>query len=337
MKRILFFISSLLVASMAMAQTPAITNGTFESWVAPSLPYQLERPTAWYGTDEVLNNQVGPLLLLSGVPFTPQKQLYKSADKYEGDYCAKIMTKHFGDSLKNVPALLTNAKQNLNIAALMQAQSSGNVNPYDLFTYTNGTPMYGKKIDSVTAYINAPATNQDTGVAFVLAYGHIRPDSIGVIGQGIVLAPPSANGYTKVKIPVIYTSFGTATDTMVVGFVSAGDAGPNGYFLNNTLFVDKVELFWSAGTAGINPVKTSNLGFKIYPNPAKDYVVFEQKTGLSQVYTLVVYNALGQVMHHEQFRDGQKRLDLNRYADGLYYYELYNAKGTARQTGKFTK
>lgn len=336
MKRILLLISSLFVAGAAMAQTPAISNGTFESWVAPTAPYQLERPTSWYGTDEVMDNQVGPVLMISGVPFTPQKQLYKSTDKYEADYCAKIMTKRFGDSVKNVPAMMTNAKQNLNIAALMQAQASGNINPYNLFTYSNGTAMYGKKADSVTAYVNAPATNEDTAVGFVLAYARITPDSMGVIGEGIVMIPPSANGYTKVKIPVVYNSF-SATDTLVVGFVSASDAGPNGYHLNNTLFVDKVELFWSNGTTSIDKVKTADLGFSIYPNPVKDYVIFEQKNANRQKHTLVIYNAIGQVMHHEVLSTDTKRIDLAKYAQGLYYYELYNDKGTEKQVGKFVK
>mgnify|MGYP003582797781 CR=1 FL=1 len=340
MKRILFTFSAILAASVcSMAQNPTISNGTFETWVAPSAPYQLERPNGWYATDEVLDYQVGPILTFGGMDFDAQKQLYKSADKYEGDFCAKIMTKNFGDTLKTVPALFTNAKPNLNIVAFMQAQNGGNINPFELFTYTNGTPMYGKKADSVTAYINAPASNTDTGLAFVLAYKKITNDSMAVIGQGFAMVPPSANGYQKYTVPVMYTSStNTATDTLVVGFVSAASADTaNGYALNNTLFIDKVELFFSAGTSSLKGIATQDLGFTAYPNPVKDYVIFEQKNAAAQSYTLVIYNALGQVMHQEAFKAQQKEINLSRYAQGTYFYELYNDKGTARQVGKFIK
>lgn len=342
MKRILFVISALLTTAISStAQTPTISNGGYETWVAPSGLYQLEHPTAWYATDEVLDNQVGPVLLLSGMPFTPQKQLYKSTDKYEGDYCAKIMTKHFGDTLKTVPALFTNAKPNLNILAMMQAMNGGNINPFELFTYTNGTAMFGKRADSVTAYINAPSSNVDTGVAFVLAYKKVTQDSMTVIGQGFAMvAPNSASAYQKYNIPVVYTnSNNTATDTLVIGFISSGSAADtNGYHLNNTLFIDKVQMYWSAGTSGLNKIPAQDLGFAVYPNPVHDYVIFEQKnTALSQGNTLVIYNTIGQVMHHENFTGTRKQVDLNRYAQGTYYYEVYNDKATARQTGQFVK
>ncbi|WP_129019480.1 T9SS type A sorting domain-containing protein [Edaphocola flava] len=341
MKRILFTISAVMLAATAsMAQTPTITNGTYEAWVAPSGLYQLERPTAWYATDDVLDNQVGPFLIISGMPFTPQKQLYKSADKYEGDYCAKIMTKNFGDTLKAVPALFTNAKPNLNLVAFLQAQNGGNVNPMDLFTYTNGTPMYGKRADSVTAYINAPASNHDTGLAFVLAYKKITADSMALIGEGFTMVPPNAGGYQKYIVPVMYnSSSNTATDTLVVGFVSAASASDTatGYYVNNTMFIDKVELFWSAGTSSLKGIPSQNLGFTVYPNPAKDYVIFEQKVTAPQRNTLVIYNTLGQVMHQETISGVQKQIDLSHYAQGTYFYEVYNEKATAKQVGKFIK
>lgn len=340
MKKALFTLAaSIGVATFAAAQTPVITNGTFELWTninAPAFPPgapALERPNGWYGSDQLLNHTVGTFFLAQSLDFDYNKQLFKDTDMHEGSFAAKLMTKDFGDTLKKVPVLLTNAKQNVSMSALLSADFE-NIDLMTLFRFSEGTAMYGKRIDSVTAYVKTPATNIDLGAVFVLAYETVQSssgtDSNAVIGQGNMTIAPNSNGYIKISVPVVYAS-GQATDSMVVGFVSSSDD----FTVDNTLYVDHVEVYASEPST-VKNIKATDLGFQVYPNPATTQINFNNKGNLSHT-TLIIQNSVGQIMHYATLGQGINTIDLGKYAAGTYFYEVYNEKGTARQTGKFVK
>src|SRR5690606_9143813 len=97
-------------------------------------------------------------------------------------------------------------------------------------------------------------------------------------------------------IPVAYAGL-DATDSMVVGFSSAGEAGGMaGYHVDNTLFVDKVEVYASEATS-VAAVQKVNLGFEVYPNPATGIINFDNKANTAGT-TLIIQNSVGQVMHY---------------------------------------
>lgn len=340
MKKALLTISACIgFATLSIAQTPVITNGTFELWTninAPTLPPglpALERPNGWYGSDQFLNHTAGPVLQLQGQDFDYNKQLFKDADMHEGALAAKLMTKDYGDTLKELPVLMTNAKQNVSMSALLGADFD-NLDLMTLFRFSECTPMYGKRLDSVTAYIKTPAANADSSAAFVLAYQKVQSstgaDSNAVIGQGGMTIAPNSGGYIKITVPVIYLA-GQATDSMVVGFVSSS----SGFTVDNTLFVDKVELYASEPSS-VKNIKATDLGFQVYPNPAITQINFNNKGNLKQT-TLIIQNSVGQIMHYASLAQGINTVDLSKYAAGTYFYEVYNEKGTERQTGKFVK
>ncbi|HTO16841.1 MAG TPA: T9SS type A sorting domain-containing protein [Edaphocola sp.] len=321
------------------AQTPVIANGSFETWtteIVPAIPpVTIDRPKNWYGSDVVLNKNVGPLLSIAGLSFTNAKQVSKSTDSHEGVYAAKLMTKFYGDTLKNLPCLLTNAKQDLNMSALLSGGFNDPSALMNLFKFTNGTPIFMKRIDSVTAYVKTPSTNIDSAAAFVTALKNYGVDSSIPIGQGGVMIPANTGGYVKISIPVAY--FGDDhTDTMIVGFSSAGMAGgTSGYALDNTLYVDKVEVYTSEATS-VTPIPSIDLGYNVYPNPASTVINFNNKNN-QQANTLIILNNVGKIMHFSEMANGNNSVDLNEYTKGIYFYEIYNEKGTGRQTGKFIK
>lgn len=341
MKKSLFlFAASLGIFGTAMAQTPTITNGSFETWSTVSAPMplmpSLERPTGWYGSDQTINHTVGPLLMLSGADFDSNKQLFKDTDKHEGDFAAKLMTKDFGDTLGVLPVLMTNAKQTLNMSALTGGMD--NVDLMSIFKFSEQTALYGKRIDSVTAYVKTPASNVDSSAAFVMAYKKITNDSSAVIGQGGVTFAPNSNGYVKITIPVIYSPIQIlteATDSMVVGFSSSGLPSGATFHIDNTLFVDHVELYVSEPTS-VGKVNQIDLGFQVYPNPAVNNINFDNKANAKNT-VLIIQNAVGKVMHYAPLAQGVNQIDLGKYAAGTYFYEIFNQNGTGKQTGKFVK
>ncbi|HRP88920.1 MAG TPA: T9SS type A sorting domain-containing protein [Edaphocola sp.] len=339
MKKSLIAVSLFLgISVVAQAQTPVITNGTFETWtteIVPALPpVTLDRPTSWYGSDVVLNKNVGPLMAIAGLDFDNAKQVYKSTDVHEGTYAAKLMTKNYGDTLGNLPCMMTNAKQDLNMAGLLGGNMNNPSSLMNLFKFSNGTPIYQKRIDSVTAYVKTPSTNTDSAAAFVTALKKVNNDSVTAIGQGGVMIPANTNGYVKISIPVIYLG-DDHTDTMIVGFSSAGVPGLSGFTLDNTLFVDKVEVFTSQATS-VKPIPNTDLGFKAYPNPATTVINFENKNA-QKGNTLLILDNIGKIMHYAELPMSTITIDLNQYANGIYFYEIYNANGSQRQTGKFVK
>jgi len=340
MKKALFTIAaSIGFATLGVAQTPVIVNGTFELWTditAPSFPPgapDLERPNGWYGSDQLLNHTVGTVFLAQGLDFDYNKQLFKDTDMHEGSFAAKLMTKDFGDTLKKVPVLLTNARQNVSMSALLGADFD-NIDLMTLFRFSEGTAMYGKRIDSITAYVKTPATNADSGAVFVLACETVQSssgaDSNAVIGQGGMTIAPNSNGYIKISVPVFYAA-GQATDSMVVGFVSSSAD----FTVDNTLYVDHVEIYASEPSS-VRNIKATDLGFQVYPNPATTQINFNNKGNLTHT-TLIIQNSVGQIMHYASLGQGINTIDLGKYAAGTYFYEVYNEKGTARQTGKFVK
>lgn len=343
MKKALFTIAAGIgFATLGVAQTPVIVNGTFETWTdidapgaPPGLP-ALERPNGWYGSDQFLNHTAGPILsspLGGNLDFDYNQQLFKDTDMHEGAFAAKLMTKDFGDTLKKVPVLLTNAKQNVSMSALLGADLD-NIDLMSLFRFSECTPMYGKRIDSITAYVKTPATNADSGAVFVMAYKTVQSssgtDSNAVIGQGAMMIAPNSNGYIKISVPVMYAGE-QATDSMVVGFVSSSAD----FTLDNTLYVDHVALYASEPTS-VKNVKATDLGFQVYPNPATTQINFNNKGNLMHT-TLIIQNSAGQIMHYAPLSQGINTIDLGKYAAGTYFYEVYSENGTARQTGKFVK
>ncbi|OJV52902.1 MAG: hypothetical protein BGO31_03875 [Bacteroidetes bacterium 43-16] len=338
MKKTLLTISACIgLATLSIAQTPVITNGSMELWTNISAPYPLlpalERPTGWYGSDQFLNHTVGPLMATQSLDFDYNKQLFKDTDKHEGSFAAKLMTKDFGDTLKKLPVLLTNAKQNVSMSALMGADFD-NINLMDLFKFSECAAVYGKRIDSITAYVKTPATNADSGAVFVLAYQKVQTgsgaDSNAVIGQGGMTIAPNSGGYIKITVPVVYPA-GQATDSMVVGFVSSSAD----FTVDNTLFVDDVAIYASEPNS-VKNIAATDLGFQVYPNPASTQINFNNKSNMANT-TLIIQNSVGQIMHYSKMGQGANNIDLGKYAAGTYFYEVYNEKGTARQTGKFVK
>ena len=323
--------------SMAFAQTPAITNGGMETWVNVTAFGQitLERPTAWYGTDQVLNHTVGPLFMLQSLDFDANKQLFQDTAKYEGTKAARLMTKDFGDTLHVLPVMMTNAKQNLNLAGLLSGGTSG-LDLLSLFKFTNMPAGYGKRIDSVTAYVKTPATNLDQSAGLVICYKKVTADSMIVVGQGGFNIEPNigAGGYAKITIPVIYTG-SEATDSFVVAFTSSGVASLAGFTVDNTLYVDKVDVY-SSEPSGVAGIPQADLGFTVYPNPAVNEIYVNNKNSVKGA-RILIQNSLGKIMYSEVLTSGSNSVNLSQYAAGVYFYEIYNNNGTERQMGKFVK
>jgi Zn-dependent metalloprotease len=84
-----------------------------------------------------------------------------------------------------------------------------------------------------------------------------------------------------------------------------------------------------AACVGINELNTS-LGFKIYPNPANDFITLTTEKEID--ISVKVYDATGKMLVAKQLNGKSNRIDITALAKGIYFMEAQDAdKNTYRQ------
>jgi hypothetical protein len=77
------------------------------------------------------------------------------------------------------------------------------------------------------------------------------------------------------------------------------------------------------------------VGIHVYPNPAKDWVIFERHAsdGSNEDLELQLYNRQGQKVYRNSLAYGNLKLDLNQFAKGVYFYEV-SKNGLPQKKGR---
>lgn len=339
MKKILLS-ATVLLAVFTAARAQTIDNGGFENWQGPSGSLQLENPDSWYGSDKTLDD-LGVLLTIVGV--TPEKQLFKSTDAHSGTFAAELKTAFLGDTVGNVPGLLLNARINFDLLAVIQDPDFSNF--LDHVTYTGGTPLLGKKVDNVKAWVKLSGDQQDQASVIISAFKKgltaNNTDTMILIGNGTkLITPNAANAYEEITVPMVYTSpSNTATDTLIVVFSSSAVITSTTPTTDgNTVKVDDVTMTTSDGTSPTSiqePVFREDI-VVVYPNPAGNVVYFNLNAAeKASDYTLTVTDMTGRVVLQEQLTQQINQRSLNGWARGTYFYSLVNTKNDKSEQGKF--
>lgn len=93
---------------------------------------------------------------------------------------------------------------------------------------------------------------------------------------------------------------------------------------------DGTKFVWQQGVTAIDQIGGNDLDWKLFPNPAQDFVNLELTSNTSQDLSLTVVNALGQTLLLKQFNllIGQQyhRLNTSNWSNGLYIIHIQ--KGT---------
>ncbi|RLD45920.1 MAG: hypothetical protein DRI86_04655 [Bacteroidetes bacterium] len=116
-----------------------------------------------------------------------------------------------------------------------------------------------------------------------------------------------------------------------VGFYSAQAGGVS------TAWMFKTDANGLVGWESPKPKGKSEI-FKVWPNPARDYVNIEFAKNLKQESEIIIYNSLGQrvktlILQKQQL---EKEIHLQGFKTGIYYFEL-RANNSIIGTGKFIK
>lgn len=77
--------------------------------------------------------------------------------------------------------------------------------------------------------------------------------------------------------------------------------------------------------------KESNIAFKVYPNPADEILNIElNNVNLSNVYTLLINNSIGQTLFSERITQEQFFIDLSKWAvSGIYKLDILDNLGNS--------
>lgn len=73
----------------------------------------------------------------------------------------------------------------------------------------------------------------------------------------------------------------------------------------------------------------SSIALKLFPNPVTDRLTVSLETSVGRSGNWRIFNALGQMMGGRTIKDASLELDVNNYAPGLYFFELYIGNAVA--------
>jgi len=333
MKKKVLITSMLGIMSCSLSFAQDFTNSGMETWESETYPgippLTLNNPTGWFGTDRIMGENL-IIILAMGMEASPQ--ITQSEDAHSGSSAAAITTISLSDTMAPLPGLLSNARYSLNL-------NPDNLDMESLLSnvsITGGTPVNGKKVDTVYAWVKLDTSNTDNASITISAMTTMPgADTATLIGSGGFIIAPSADGYVQVAVPMEYLDEGmTATDTLIVNFSSsASQSGTVG----NTLLVDDVSMVLSDGQSnGIELPLLSEKAMYVYPNPAaQGYVYFNLNTTLKPAeFSLIITDISGKTMYNQILSDHINKLDCSAYANGTYFYTLVHNPSQQKESGK---
>lgn len=234
---------------------------------------------------------------------------------------------------------MVNGVPSLDVVTMGEALAGGDVDLASILTVTGGTPLLGRRADSVVVYVSTPEYNEDTAAIFLQAK-QISGDTMITIGTGAAMIAPDME-YTRLNINIEYfDESNTIADTLIimaissVGIPSEEEGALFNATLENSLFLDAMSLHTS-DLSGIIPAANVDLGVSLYPNPATSAIQIKNISGKELL--IQIYDLHGKVMHYQSLNEGQSSIDLQQYPAGNYFYQVADPQSKDRQAGSFIK
>ncbi len=94
------------------------------------------------------------------------------------------------------------------------------------------------------------------------------------------------------------------------------------------------QLAWASGET-TKQATLSKTDLNIYPNPAINYIAFDNVKGL--VKEVVIYNLVGRPMKRLAAIEGENHCDVSDLSKGMYLIQLLDPKGNVITTKRINK
>ena len=295
-KNLLLLAALFLLGIFAQAQND-IPNQSFEVWDADTSALQVVywSPVGWSTPNE--------FIALTGM--ADKLVVSYDLEAYTGDTCAKLESKEISilTLTMTAPGTITLGKFEID-----KVNFTGSVSGGIPFTH-KPTKMKG--------YWKYSPQEADSGMAaIILTRWNADNSTRDTVGEGVLMVASEVTEWTEFEVGINYM-INEDPDTMNVIIMSSGIM--EGYE-GSLMLVDDLSLELNAGlTYDLMPETEVN----IYPNPAKDFALFEfakvPDDGL-----LKIFNAKGQLIKSYKINTNQLELNTSNYKQGTYYYQFFD-------------
>jgi hypothetical protein len=249
-------------------------------------------------------NTLNPSTAIIGV-FTCTRAT--GADVHSGTYAIKLTTKSvFG----------VNANGIASTATLITTP------PYGI---TGGIP-YTQRPDSIVGWYKcAPASAADSGFVQFVLQGSAN-DTIGIARFGM----PNSAVTTYTRFSKALTYFSPATPVNSYWILSSSD-GVNP-IVNSTLIIDDLALVFNS--VGMEE-HDNGVPVELLNSLVSDIAYVSNHT--SEMATVRIYNASGALMLSSDIGPGQTELNISKFSNGIYFYQIAGVASSLQLTGKLLK
>jgi hypothetical protein len=285
MKRFVLTFGTFIACFAASAQIP---NPGMENWTTQ--PGGYEEPDGWLTFNA---------FYIFDVPLTT----FKSTDAHSGDYAALLETvvepnPGGGDDLVFPGAM--------NIGIIYDIMTEEGVEG----TSVTGTP------DSLVGWFKFHPVNGDEFDAYIELTKWNNDDQVSEsIAVGSFVSNGALNEYTRIAIPIVYTTAGLP-DSMKLGITNVAVGGSDG----TQLWIDDLSLVEGNVTA-INE-QTAPL-IRFYPNPAGDVLMIDSQAA----ERIEVFDALGAKVGEVDCNGySAAELTTSEYRNGVYFLKMESGK-----------
>ncbi len=273
--------------------TQNVPNAGFENWKS----FGSEEPFGW--------NTFNTLFQLVGIP----PYAFKSNDAQEGNYAMEINT------------IMANIDSN--------AQPFGIVTTGQLMgdDFGGGFKLNNKP-DSVTFYYKYDnSKNTDDTALFYISFSKFNPtlNKSEIVDSNMLFLPGTAD-YTYKSLTFNLAAKDIDSTNIVVG--SSNFLNPAVIGIGNKLKVDNILLYFKG--VGI-PVDELKAGLHIYPNPANQYISFDNRD--RDITGIVVTDLTGKVVMEEDYSSGSanlKSVNVSGLQNGIYLVTVFDNNGSAK-------
>ncbi len=230
----------------------------------------------------------------------------RTADTYAGSYAIKLTTTNIALLGIIMPGIATTGS-------------------YDMITGISGGVPMTVKPQSFSGYFKYNSVNADT-MAIIVIMTKWNGTSRDTIGIGGVMTNQTVASYSPFEQTIDYNPTNVMPDTFNIMLVSSAGYTPQE---NSTLYVDELAF---VGTISGEKMPVSMFLQKVYPNPSDG--VFHLTFADNALYTVKVYNILGDKIVEKNDVRGQYLINIKGQPKGLYFIEVEN--GEFHQTHKVT-
>ena len=290
--RVLLFISLFFMFNQAIAQNQPIINGieTFGNWDTCSAG---ELPKYWDGfnRDIIINGaNLGEIICVEK----------DSADPQDTDYSVRLTSNSILGGAA-VPGMLTTGNLSINFIT-----HDGDIN--------GGVP-YTQKPATLKGWYKYNPTGNDTALISVW----FQKDGQN-FGGGKLELNSHKQIWTLFEVPLNYQPDITP-DTMNIMFSST--IAKNNIPVGSSLEIDHI--WFEGGSLGINKKQEQINNTKVYPNPAKSYVIIKTPKEIDHC-NITIYNSNGQRIIKVKSNSNSKKINIKSLKKGAYFIEICSDK-----------